>query len=1434
MPRKRGAAASTAATADTTTSAPVAARRGIVNSGGLFSPYYLFDVMARLHRQELDRDHVNDLAATVRSLFRHAWRQLESRSSSAETWRVWAEPLLDSMGYEPQRLDEAVATSAGQVPVGWVHVVANGEPLVLIDVHGPGTDLESSHYPQGDGATTQPIALAFEAAVDAHATARWGLLSNGTELRLYRKGGHVARQYLAAAFAALIDTDLPDEWTALYACFRADSLTPGGDGRSFVDRILAESSQHATRIADDLRENVREAVEALARGVLASRSNWAAWGGGPPDRDVAKRLFDESLRFLYRLLFIAFAEAHDLLPATSSSVYRQGYAFEHLRDLCDLPLPSGAGDNTYIWQSLQLLSRMVRDGYGSDRSLLIIPPLGGELFREESTPILSNSIVTDQYMHRVIQALSLDRSGRRGAPSRFSYLDLGVDQLGSVYEGLLAYEADISTEPMVEARLTRNGKPTGEVLLVPELAVERSHRLMPASDEVISAGTFIVRAQGARRKASGSYYTPAQLARVMVEKALEPLVAPIIAGCGVRGTDGTPARLPDEILDITVIDQAMGSGAFLVHAAHVLGEAYRRAVQAIGEAEGRLDALEMSAIKRLIAQRCIYGIDLNPLAVELAKVSLWLETLALDEPLSFLDSHLRCGNSLIGSPMALEGDGPRLDRIPDDAYGTVRTDASKDWKDRMRAVRRRNAVILRRLEEHSKQEEIDIFGEGLRHALGTELDTLRGLHKRVSEAAAPDASLDAKRQLEVDKATAFGAELSRTSYRAVRDIADLWCAVWFWPEGAAADPPTSDEYRAIGEKLFHAARDGVARGLTPLEEAQLSIARTVAAQRRFLHRWLEFPAIESSGGYGVVVGNPPWETVNSNRGEFFAAVDAETIALEGQALDARIVTVLAERPEIAAAWAREVLLREQEATFFASSGTYQWRSAAGGYVNTYQLFFERGVRELARGGECALVLAGAFVLKPNATEVRRAAVIRNRLRFLVLSDNERKTYPGIDHRVEFCLVQVARDDPVNDLPCLFLVGKREDGDWRSLPLSELVDAVRALPEGAVTLPLSMIETISPETWAPPMITSPRDGTMLRHIFRRFRRLGDPDSGWTAEFGAEIHSSGDREHFRHRDDLVRQGGVRVGELRIDIDGERFVPLLEGRNVWQLVYSFTDPKLWISEASVTALLRPQERYKGMRSNETIRVGWRDIARIIDRRTMVPAILPAGTSSKDKLPYVRAGSLTPARMVLLAAIWSSFAFDWQMRTQGIGSMKFGPLMRQPVPAPSDVDDLLSLALAALQPEWLRGQAEDACGVTAAEDEWWLARAKLDARIFRCYEWTLEDAAYILSTFPQLDREQLHLTGEERSSITRDLVLAETACVLGYQDADIAQLFTSVGRTVLGGIGSARERADHALALGARPYIETPQADQARQWAEDEGEDQPAELRVPDEALL
>ncbi len=284
-------------------------------------------------------------------------------------------------------------------------------------------------------------------------------MSNGAELRLYRKGSAVARQFLRVDFPALFDADRDDEWTAFWGLFRLEAFLPGLDGRCLLERVLEESHRHAARVADDLRENVLEALEALIQGALDMPENRALWGGGLPDEAILRRLFEEGLYFLYRLLFVLYAESRDLLPVSASPIYRDAYSLEHLRDLVERDLHAEDADRTYVQETLATLFRLMREGFpppGQPRETapFVIPPFDGDLFDPTRTELLDRCRIPDRALHRVIRALSLSRpQGRGERRERYSYADLGVDQLGSIYEGLLVYEPALATEELVIAQV---------------------------------------------------------------------------------------------------------------------------------------------------------------------------------------------------------------------------------------------------------------------------------------------------------------------------------------------------------------------------------------------------------------------------------------------------------------------------------------------------------------------------------------------------------------------------------------------------------------------------------------------------------------------------------------------------------------------------------------------------------------------------------------------------------------------------------------------------------------------------------------------------------------------------------------------------------------------------------------------------------------------
>ena len=394
------------------------------------------------------------------------------------------------------------------------------------------------------------------------------------------------------------------------------------------DALEKASAEAAEAVSEDLSGGVRIAITAIANGALD--------GPAPPRpaQPEPRALFADALRIAYRLLFVAYAEDRGLLPA-GTPAYDSGYSLRALRDLAADPPIAWEPDGGYFWAALRAQWQMLHDGV--DAGELQIAGFDGGLFDQAKCPILDDPglIVGDDAVRDMIDALCWTQPvrsvNRRDtvARRRVNYRELGVEQLGSIYEGLLAFEPQIAAAPMAFVRLGR-----GQAAI--EQVVDAAQ--VPDGAEILATyppGTFYLFEATGQRKGSGSYYTPRQLAHFVVGETLRPL---------------TENASPQQILALRICDPAMGSGGFLVPAVHWLTEAYGEALARAGEdIDHKLDDHERAAYRRLIVERCIYGVDLNPMAVELAKVSLWLATAAAGKPLSFLDAHLRCGNALIGA-----------------------------------------------------------------------------------------------------------------------------------------------------------------------------------------------------------------------------------------------------------------------------------------------------------------------------------------------------------------------------------------------------------------------------------------------------------------------------------------------------------------------------------------------------------------------------------------------------------------------------------------------------------------------------------------------------------------------------------------------------------------------------------------------------------------
>ncbi len=587
-------------------------------------------------------------------------------------------------------------------------------------------------------------AWASALATGTSTMSRWCVIVNGTTLRLVDARRPWARAHADVHLAA-----------AGRDARTAAALSRGLHARAFagspcqVDTWVEESARLADRASASLDRGSRDAIDVL--------SDALAMVPPPRSAQAMPSAAAQSVTWLYRILFLLYAEARGVVP-TWHPIYRDAYA---LAPVCE-QITRGARPRG-LGPMLQAVMRLAR--LGCDVDALKVTAFNGRLFDPEHTPLVDRLTMDDATLAGILRGLT-SRQGPRGRGRiRVRYEDLGVEQLGAIYERLL--------------------------------------------DERHDAPTPSRRPASSARKASGSFYTPRPLTEYLVRRTLAPLVE------GVS---------PDRILALRVLDPAMGSGAMLVAACHYLSHAYERAVVEHGVCRaGDLDPQERTRIRRTIAQRCLFGVDANPMAVELARMSLWLTTLAADRPLSFFDHHLRVGNSLLGATPADLARSPLTGRP---------------------ATQTRAGSLFAELDPH---------------------DALRAsMPDRLRLVALPDDSVSAVRE----KAHLFAAlESARSPLAGWRRALDAWCAWATWPQAERVAPQVWRDLIAVA-----LGRQGL---IAPHLHAEWAARIDSHAQRhRVLHWPLAFPEVfvdrdgspRADAGFDAIIGNPPWDTLRGDGG----------------------------------------------------------------------------------------------------------------------------------------------------------------------------------------------------------------------------------------------------------------------------------------------------------------------------------------------------------------------------------------------------------------------------------------------------------------------------------------------------------------------------------------------------------------------------------------
>ena len=1231
----------------------------------------------------------------------------------------------------------------------------------------------STRKPRDFGApSSQMLRYLSRADVMSDRAIKWGILTNGAVWRLYWQDARSrAEDFFEIDLAALLgivdtqpalDGHEPEHGLKLfYLLFGRAAFLPqpwDAEFRTFHAIALSEARRYEEAVSQSLGQRVFDEVfPELANALAASDLQALKTPRGLHTRAYLEEVREATLVLLYRMLFVLYAEDRALLPIHDPR-YRD-YSLRVIRDdIADKRDKGGVFSNTAgnYWARLTELFIMISDGDDA----VGMPAYNGGLFDRARAPLLARIRVPDARLALVIDALARRTEDFLRAP--INYRDLSVSHLGGIYERLLEYS------------------------------------LADEGDKLIS------RPASFARKVSGSYYTHDDLVRLILDESVGRLVEQRIAMfTQLLDTHATRKSLRPyewdaleaidpaaQLLELKICDPAMGSGHFLVAlvdwladrvllamqevdtrvnampwAAHLAGsgrpyaspivariaDIRRRILKAGIEHGWALDERQLDdrhIVRRMILKRVIFGVDKNPMAVELAKVALWLHTFTVGAPLSFLDHHLQCGDSLHGE---------KLDAVRQglSEFGVLFQEAE-----------------LTRLEVAAKSLE----------AVADLTDT------SIAEAH------ESKRL----------ADSAREQVAPIHSLLSFWRALrWLipaWPTSRL--PSIRDEAARIALAELLSGRYNLAgvihaghvAGDSPdvaALNALLQQTAQLAREERYFHWHTAFPNVwrGSSGGFDAVIGNPPWDRIKLQEVEWLAERDL-AIARQPRAADRKRLIAELEKKR-APLWQDYLVASEravQQARVVRDSGDYPL--LGGGDVNLYSLFVERATALVQPRGIVGLITPSGIAADKGASAFFRTLVETEtgdgaRLAALLDFENKKVFFPDIHASFKFCaLVFGGAAQRFAQAKCAFFLHR----------VDELTD-----PERVLRLSGADFLRVNPNTGAAPIFRTRRDAELTTQIYARHPVLVDRSSGreqkvWPVRYVTMFHMTNDSDKFITRAELEQQSWQRAPLNRWTKGEAHAVPLYVGRmihhydhrassvtvneeNLHNAALSenlsadakadpnvFPEPQYWVAGSDL-----PASKYFAWA------LAFRDIARATDSRTMISAFVPHHACG-NKLPMlIPVDAIDAKSLTLLASNLNSFALDFVVRQKVQStSMNWFIVEQLPVIAPADFEqsiggvniadfiraEVLALTYTAHD---MAGFARDMGYVDAAgavkppfvwdTDDRTHRMARLDALFMHLYGLAADDADYILSTFPIVREKDLAAFGSFR---TRDLILA------------------------------------------------------------------------------
>lgn len=1204
--------------------------------GGLFSA----DLFEQLIAEELEGQKPKDFSLPPRrslteeiatafsdaqalwTVFKHHLERLpEKDPATSETREKWMIRFFtDVLGYEIKFNKEAYLTDGLTFAIS--HRAGESEDSPPIHIVGFRQDL-GRLAPSGRPRLS-PHALMQEFLNRTEAL--WGIVTNGKILRLLRDSKYVRKQcYVEFDLESIFEQHLFEDFTVLFRLLHRTRLpkTNSDAEQCLLEKYYQHSLEQGGRVRDRLRMGVKECIKELANGFLEHPVNKElklrisiAEGN---ERITPQKFYEELLRLIYRFLFLLVSEDRGLI--SSNELYLKHYSISRFRKLIDQK--SAYSKHHDLWLSLQVLWKLFSDeklypqvGNNTLASVLDLPILNGELF---------NHSYFDGYFisnERLLKAMShLINYDENGVIRRVNYSALDVEELGSVYESLL------DEQPLF---LTTSSSPS-----------------------------FELQEAGSERKSTGSYYTPSALVSKVVDLSLTPIIEERLKKAH------TQQEKEHAILSIKVLDPACGSGHFLLASARKLAKELAR----IRTGEEEPAPNNVREAMREVVSYCIYGVDKNPLAVELCKVALWLESYTHSKPLSFLDHRIQCGDSLLGvKDMNVLRDG-----VPDSAFKPVELDDKE---------------LAKKLKNQNRGERSGQWSLFHQFDSSAEIESLSQSNLGIQDIPDDSPSL-------IHQKKELYCKFQETS-KNDRIACDIWLSAFF-----------QSFFNSSSNKHFITS-DTLARFLSHTAHPQiLSQVNSIASGNRFFHWQVVFPEVFRQGGFDVVVGNPPWERIKLQDKEFFQDKAPEIAnALNAYERKKLIEKLKDTNPELYAEYQAELQRAYYTSKFIRESGEYPLTGT--GDMNLYAVFAERMVQLLKENGRGGMVLPTGIATDYATRKFFQYLIDNGYLVSLYDFENKKVFFPDVDSRYKFCLL---------------IVEKRQTQNRRSqfAFFCHTPDDLQK-KEKIIEMTKEDISLINPNTQTLPIFRTVQDAELTKYFYEQLPVLVDknsPKNDWDIRFISMFNMANYSNLFLSNEKL--KDSYKLAGNRLIKDEEIYYPLYEAKMIWLYDHRwgsfegidkrqsvvlltpseeqhananyFVQPFYWISKEAV------EDRLKNCASKWFL--VFRKITNATNERTGIFSIIPI-SGAGDSLIAV----FSSQKLLLLMANLSSIIFDWVIR-QKIGGVNLNFFYAEqfpvfPLEAYDEYDELVIIprALELIYTSWdMKPFADDVWNMSSNE---------------------------------------------------------------------------------------------------------------------------------------